>query len=409
MKIQKISLKQLYTFFIIFYPFLNIYKSPIKFINLSSFIILILIVFLIISKNFKSKIYKNDYVVFLFLLALFLFFLTILSILIFQRVNILSVVGRYFFLFFYIFLLRLTYDFFDVDLGIKVIRKLSVIACFTLIFQILFFYFFGILLKVYVPFLKLNPGLKGALELLYSNIKNVNKFRPYTLLGEPSHFAYYISISLAVLLFLDKNITSKKFKFVLGLYSVSLILSTSGTGIYLLVIIIIFYISNNFNKKNLKLLLNSIIIFSLMFIFYRSHIIYSFSRIIISSSRYLSFLVYFKELSPIHKLIGIGAGNSSIYFENSIKNLNSTFMSGVGRIFVESGFFGGVAFLLIFIYLLKKSTKQSRIFVIIFIFLNFIEVTFFNIYMVLLMVWPTLEHHKKLLLKNKFIERKWRR
>ncbi|MCM3693200.1 O-antigen polymerase [Neobacillus niacini] len=391
---SKALLEKLYTIFLICYPLLSVYKSPVSSINLPNLFMIVILISLLITKRIKIQLSVGNTVNFLYIFAGICLFLALISSLITQEYSMISIFGRFTLFILYIIILSVSRTVLDFELAIRLVKVISIVGCISLLIQIIAYYTLNLNIHMYLPFLPLTDGMSKSINnLIYENYSTIVIYRPMTVFGEPSHFAYYVVMALAVLLFIDKKVKKRNKLFLGLLYSIALVLSTSGTGAYLMVLIWTIYLLNNKKNRAKNLIIVFVFIFMTLTFMYISgntfeYFNYAFSRLTISSSRMFSFLNYLGEMDFGLQLIGSGMGNSSIYFKEMNDDAVSSFMSSFGRIFVESGYIGILIFMGILIMLYINTRRNMRIFVFIFIIGCLIESTIFSIYLPLYLIWP---------------------
>lgn len=160
-------------------------------------------------------------------------------------------------------------------------------------------------------------GLEDGYLYQLITIGNITMQRLQSLTGEPSFFAFTILPYFIYALQKKSNI------FVIILFAISLILSTSTTAYIGLAILGIYYlVSFKKNLRNIKSILFFIIIMSLIYIFFMQYINDIFKFMIIDKivnpdmnvssidriERFLYNIDYWMNLDIFHEMIGIGFG-----------------------------------------------------------------------------------------------------
>lgn len=290
-----------------------------------------------------------------------------------------KIIGRIGLLLYYYSILFMCKYFFDIKKAHKTIRIFSLIIIICTALQLILYYSTGIILQLYIP------GLDTTIEGL-ENVQVIDSgfFRPKSIFNEPSHIAYYLSLGLMVELFCAKALN----KIWAIIYSVGLVLSVSGTGIIMLIIIwCLFLLSNHQTKVFFEILIGVILGVA---IFHRIGLIddisYSIGRVSTDSNRISGYTVLYSQLNEVERLFGIGMGNSTIRF-SSYFEYHSSFMSGFGRTVVEGGLVSAVIYSGCYLHLLIKKRFPDKAFVVLFIIMNFIENTMFGIYFPLILAW----------------------
>src|SRR5680860_548879 len=236
--IKTVSISKYFTFLIVIFPILTIYKSPIPEIRLSTFILILLTPLVLkgVSKknNIGSKVGKKFIVFFFYIL-----FSTLLSILFLVEdfdINLIALRVTKFILLPTLVLLIINKKYFNLRYGLQLLEKITLIASVFLIFQTIIFYSTGILISgVIKPFLEYDAyATHDYLEMA------LPFYRPTSFFAEPSHFCYFAIVGLIYSLwgFIDKP---KKIIYAL-IISLAILLSTSGQGLVLLIFCWTFYV-----------------------------------------------------------------------------------------------------------------------------------------------------------------------
>lgn len=230
-------------------PALQMYASPIPILTLPEFILILLLVFIILFVKIKFEYNKLD------LFLPFLFFLLILviyySVFYFVTKEYLyfDSAGTFIHLaFVYIVCYLFASDFFDKKFAIKFIKYSSLFFCIYGAAQIFCAKVFNFYLFNNFPFLPSMDGIgHTTYESMVQSVKDGYTFRPCSLFREPAHYAAYVSLAL-LLTFLQKK--KKIFDWVLiGIFTISIALSLSTTGIASLALIYILYFIKIFVEK----------------------------------------------------------------------------------------------------------------------------------------------------------------
>ncbi len=210
--------------------------------------------------------------------------------------------------------------FLDVNTLTESVKLISLIGSIFIVFQAIMYNAFGVIVKGYLPFLKLytqeyaNMDYEGIYELF-------NLYRPTSFFLEPAHYARYCIIG--IILYLFSKSTNKKTFLYAAICAAGIIISTSAQGYFLLgvmVVIFIFTKLKTLRPQTFKLVL-------LLFVLIMPFAVIALLQIPLISStieRTLSgnffdntsatgarlggFVSYF-NLPIINKLIGTGFGN----------------------------------------------------------------------------------------------------
>lgn len=382
-------IKKLYTTFLILYPILNLYEG---FLGLSLSMAILVPILLLGLIFYKGRNQETDKTI-IIPLIIYLFVIittTLISLLIGSDFNITTIIFRIILFVFFIMLVYTTKYLFDINYGFKLIIFSSLLFSILLWIQISFFYIFGNVIQFYLPFFKLTSE---QAEFIIISIGNISIYRPKSVFLEPSQFAFFTSYGLTVLLFVKSKITNY-YKFLIALFlTVSLFASTAGTGFVLACIIWFYYLAKIYYEKNSRKI--PIIIFTLLIIsailLSNDYFTYSIGRLTISQSRVTSFIGYFNHLNVWFKFTGVGIGNYINYIEsNLLVNNITTFISGIGFIFIENGYIGFLLFSIISFNLYLKTSRNYKVFIALFFLTNIFAVTIYNIYFVLYLIWPVI-------------------
>ncbi len=249
----------------------------------------------------------------------------------------------------YLLFIAFYLKFFNVKLGYKIFKFFTIFASLFVYIQVITMKFFNYYLFGYIPFLPL--VIKDHVQTLSNRfyvLENLN--RPYSIFEEPSHFALYVTLFIALALF--SNIKKEK-NITIVFIIVAVFLSVSYTGILLILILLIlklvlhFKKYNNIAKINLKVLLVGTLslALTLIVIFYYTNIFSRFNyalnnRIKPSFSNFFSIFS-----SKIDYIIGIGMSDLDLYYP------------AITRTFI---YFGLIGFLVLYSYILYHITVKKK-------------------------------------------------
>lgn len=358
-----IFLSRIYTFLIVAYPILGLYKSIIIDITFADFLLLLLFPFLLFSLYFyKRKTLFHD-IISVNLLILFIYVLLHVLVQMFFYFNnnlILSTLRYMFYLFNISFLIK---TFFDIKFATKILKVTTVISSIFLIIQYILYKF----LNIYIYGSLIQFQINGSQIREYIGLYNKgNYIRMSSFFSEPSHFAIYS------VLFLLINLNQKKLYFkdyiISFIVSLAILLSESSTGIILLFFIwIMFFLNKIFRSKSNKLLIFGLS--SIPFIaFINSNSFNIFLNRTFSDNglgnaamrRFESFSLYYNIF---------GRNTWEILFGKGMINLNK-YLPGIVRITYFYGIIGSLIFLLVFTNLYIKKNKLKRKIIFVFLILN---------------------------------------
>ncbi|WP_220493644.1 hypothetical protein, partial [Pseudoalteromonas sp. SR41-8] len=222
--------------------------------------------------------------------------------------------------FFYILIIVFVCDkhflyFFGLRIFLVISGALSIYG----LMQYVYFMFSGIALPWYLPFLEIKYGN----ELIENSSYYFSEFgyRFSSLFSEPAHFSQYIGLALLLLVLQEKVIFSKRFdSSLMFLLAISLLLSASGTGFALLILVFIAF-------TKVRILQNKSILGLLFFIYISipaiAFVLLNFST---GFERMTSFSdvssIYIRVIRPysvyfdmpvLQMIFGVGYGNYSEY------------------------------------------------------------------------------------------------
>lgn len=249
------KLSILFTLTIILYPILGAYASPISTLSVGDIVEIVLIPFMIMV-YIKNKVKIKELINIPFsILAIYTVLQILISMLILNNEfsYYLSAVRM---LFYYIILAMFTKYFFDKNKALKIYRFTALFAAIFCIIQVVSLKLFGIFIQGTIPGLPLRTEYLTNYNInMVNGGINASYNRPRSIFTEPSHFAIYVSLYLAIILL---NNSEKKRRDIL-ITTVSLLLSGSGTAIILCAIIYVIYFFKNLKKMSKKFIIAIII------------------------------------------------------------------------------------------------------------------------------------------------------
>lgn len=320
-----------------------------------------------------------DNKIFMAILPLLALILCSIISLLYEPCNYLGMLGRILFVIFYSFILIQARVHFKYEIARKTLMASCVAVVIGLMAQLTAYYLTGMTFNLFIP------GLKTTIEGLgESHIIDNGFYRPKSLFNESSHAAYFVSVGLLIVLFY-----SKEPKPLMELFlTLGLLLSVSGTGIMLSIIIWGVYLSTR--KKSMAVmyvLLSMIVLFIIVTMLdLHQQVIYSFERIFLDGDRVTGLGFYFKDLNLIERIFGVGMGNVterfSFYFTE-----HSSFMNGFGRTLIEGGIFSMIIFLLCYSFLILRTKFPQKAPIILFFVLNFADNIYFGSFFTFILAW----------------------
>lgn len=234
-------LVKIYTILIIFYPILGIYSSGISTLSIADVLLLAIFVLGIVQLNRNKRFNINrewlSYLLFVIFHTLIISFFIVdfrSSFMTFLRYAVYMVSIVFF-----------VPNLFDRSTGIATLRVSSYIVSIFAIIQAIGIYIFHRYIPGVIPFLKISRE-----ELLsYGSNYSSGILRIRSLFAEPAHLAAYLTICLAVCLFVDAH---KRNWVEAAVISIALLLSVSSTAYFMLLFVwvgyIVFYFIRNKNR-----------------------------------------------------------------------------------------------------------------------------------------------------------------
>lgn len=353
---MKINVRRIYTIIVVFFPLLSIYVSPVSGVDLGTLLFCGIGVFVFFENFNKIKIQKE-----LLLLLFYTLSITIFSLASFTlyspKVSILMRVFRFLILLFIFSFCNERY--FNFKYGLRLLQKITIIASIYLIIQSSVYSVTGYILPKFIPGL---TRLKGIVDNRILS-EYANFYRPTSFFLEPSSFVYFSALMLVCSLFINSSFLIKKRTLTAILITVAMILSTSGQGFIVVVVVwgywIILLIRKN--QKRLKMYKRRIFLF-LPFIFIwviQSEIIKKIlGRIFVKDLEAMSAVDaraggydMFNQLPVVRKIIGVGFGNlpDNIYF------------SSIADILFTLGIVGLIIIFCFYFKLFRKGEKFQKL------------------------------------------------
>lgn len=276
----------------------------------------------------------------------------------------------------------------------KYLQNAAVLASAGLLLQIALYFVLGFYPPLVIPNLPLATG-DSARELF---IQYMAEDRPASFFLEPSNYAYYAVMGLALAL-LDSNGLKRNTKRILFL-TITLIMSRSGSAYTLMSLVYIMYIFAY--KKLIPTKIRSRIVIVLFLLPFGYYSLSSFEIVkgltaranefklddeqsAENSSGYLRIFrgfIVFNELDAGEKFVGIGHSNveqfkkthTSLMVDMNITDDEGLYLNGLSQIIIFCGFVGGGLFVLLLLPYFKN--KKSRFFVLLLLVLSAISSTY---------------------------------
>lgn len=388
------NIRYLWTFLLVTFPVFRVYASGFTAsFNLAELMITLLMFFCFILYGQKILFCLTKFEATLFIVLLIVLIINAADRVLVSQYTVNGVLLRLCKWMFYYVIFLFQLKLFDLGIGIKIFKYTGLFVCILMWIQIICYKFFGAILTMKIPFLKINAWQQEYLQFDY---KGVNIFRPYSVFQEPSHVVYYISLILCLVLFVEKN----KYKYVWAfLFTISLAASTSTTAFVFLGIIWGWFILGLVKSKKVKnyyliIFLGICLLFGFIVLMRTSFAEYVLDKLLNGTSRTNSFLKYFLMLPCEYRILGIGMGNEAYYFEHALQS-ELGFVNGFGYLLLSIGVIGCIIYVLQLMYYFFKSRFNVKIFIVLYVLLLSIDVVFRDIYFVLYMSIPLIMYYKK--------------
>lgn len=377
---SKLTLKKIFTIFVILLPFLYQYKSPIAVISLGEFILIPFMIYFCV-KNFSTKLVLKQFNGLYTYLLCALFFNLIASLQSYYVYSeFITILAR---IIYYSILIYISYNNFDFKYGIKVLINFSIFFSLYAIIQTIAYHVVDVILPTVVNPKWVFAGEESGNRLNYA-LYYKWMYRASSLFLEPGYYISYAAPALVALLHLKdydkKNMISSI------IISVGFILSTSSAGIVILGISWGTYIFKDLLYKKTIFKTKKIIVI-LLFLIISIVILTSplsdklINRLVSGGSfnnRITRTYILFENTNLFQKFFGVGINNVAnfvvhtqaytIYDEDNLNYVSSY----IGTL-LSSGIFTFIFYNIYFIVSFLKNKKMfTRLLIIIFLFYNFI-------------------------------------
>lgn len=352
-------MKKAYTLLTVLLPILGVYASPISWFDLGTFLVIIFAIFCLFDKNAIIKISP-----FLSVLLVYTILTTGLNLMLPNSTKYsgeFSIIMRMVrFVVMLVVMLGIGYTtYFDFDLTMKYLRRVTLIVGAYAILQLLFFYTTGLkLINVFGPTKQgiMFDSMLGEYETTY---------RPPSLFLEPSSVAYYVMPYLCYALFhkyIDQKDKKQSYIYA-AIISVGVLCTTSGQGVlcvFALWIIWLFYylITNKIQKG---LIVAIVFIIAAFVVLSNERVVFTLERIFFTDDSALSavdarYQGYdaFGRLSTLFQIIGTGYGNYS----------EKIYYSSFADILFCTGIIGCILVLLLYGNIFRKGAVYQKVLVV---------------------------------------------
>lgn len=332
-------------------PIISLYASPIRGLNLSDIFILISIVGLVVKRGTHLRLIRLDLIyITVVLFALLNLFVTAAFIRPVEIVDILLRTMRYIVFFVLVILHEKRAELREV--AFKYFRFFSITGTLLIILQNVVFRVFGYYIPGFVPFIPLsNPtGINEQIENIY-----VMGGRPYSFFAEPSAYAVYVAVYLAVEMFYYNNMKGIQ-KYYKWLLTFGLLLSGSTTAVILSAVLWVLYFKIN-GAKNLRkdMIFIVFLVPVAAVVLFRSSSFQSMLLRVANGStvvdRFEGFRVLREDMPIFNIIFGHGMND----------NVTAYYLSDLPRLYYYWGAVGVLFMAIILINIFRKSDKISRI------------------------------------------------
>lgn len=344
---------KLFTFVIAVFPILNVYtvfEQPLG--DIALVISITLLIFQINKK--KIRIQWQFLLMCFYILIDFLFRYIVHDMSAFTTNRVLHNI------FYYLIIAFFIKNYFNIDFGIKILRRMSLFATAYIYLQQIIMTFSGYYLPGTLPFLSL-----GREDLLFYNLYATQAtFRPRSIFTEPASFCAYVGLYLTISLVIYKNKQINwKNMFEWIFISGGLLISRSGNGFVILIILWGLYLFNGgyLIKRNLVFIFLIFIIVLFLWNKQAFNDVFVHIRMGGFEGRFSNMFYPFQEMKSIFYLF-FGNGMSLI--------TNSIYMPGFSVVIYYYGIVGMLFWLFMYLLIFKKGDSINRRVLILFLVLN---------------------------------------
>lgn len=345
------------------------------------YLVICLLIYIIIQKKFKISKFDISLIIFLIFIVISHF----LNILLNNDLAIFEIITRTLKLYFYLIMgISILPRLVCFKSLIKSYKYFAILATLFLMLQFFIYHTTGLYLNGIIPFIELvNPGYNYEPILLSGKFLRASGF-----FTEPGYYAQFILPYIVMLLFYSdhENINTNNKLLILIFLLLGVLLSSSGQGIFISIIILFIYFINYIyvNKllkwSHISFIILSIIVFIIVYSTtnFFSYFIerYKFSPFSSTGIRIFRGVSIFNNLPAHYQLVGIGYGNIGNYvIRNSITtpfDIFSTaeYVSSLTNVLISTGLIGLIVFTSIFfIRFLFSSQLYTKILIIVLIIL----------------------------------------
>lgn len=367
--------KKNFTYLIVLFPLLSVYFCGIATLTIADILLILLLPFLFLELYRGNNSKKMSF-----------FFITLIYYMILQLLincgtgsaNSESALTTLRLILYYFIIGLFMKEFFDIKLGFKIYKKVSVIASIYYIIQFILLKVFNIFISGTLPFFKTSVDNYNTIMSNHAWTSSAYA-RPRSFFSEPSHFAIYVALCLALLLY-KKNKNDLKYILII---TIAMLLSGSGMAIILSVIIYGITFVKNLNKISKRTimitLIGVILAIPIGAVYLKSesfNIFYNrtFVQRDSTEGRFGNFAEAFKKKKSTKEII-FGEG---VYKIEDVEGQD--YITSIPRIYTYFGIVGSLFFVFTAIYNLKKLSGMNRISWIILLAISFAgEILFHNL------------------------------
>lgn len=243
-----------------------------------------------------------------------------------------------------------------------------VLSCFILV-QYLVYILTGYFIPGLLAGLPINNGGESG-AALYEHSLYLASFRgfvrPHGFLAEPAHASQYLFICITTLI-CSKNILLKKKILLVLLFSAAIIATQSTTGIVLLGLVWILFLSIERKLSVCRLPLALLFTTAALYVLFSGYAsnLSAIERVVnivngseidgSSNVRLNNGIKLFSDLPFVFKIFGTGAGLSEFAFSSFGLRDTSTYMNALAGIFFNTGLIGGVIWIVSLVIMFVKS------------------------------------------------------
>jgi hypothetical protein len=373
------ALRNFYTVLFVICPILNCYDGPTGLIRLSLFLLFSVTILYFIGKVGKPLKLNKQVRAYLYLTYIFMF-LSFVSFIYSNDVQLISIIGRTTILILSIITIYVSSQLIVRDKLVSLLKVLSILVILFTAIQVIWLYLTGDTLSGHIPWLEVHN--EQTKVILYS-VGDSIIYRPTSFFLEPSQIGLFLGMALSVILFLPGRGEKDQGLMYIALFLFGAIISTSATAVGLVLANLMMFLWEKQQKSGAAKMILFWFIF-IVFCFFISLIydeIYVFSRFMESNSRFTTFLTYFNELDAFQQLIGTGIGNNVHYFANTL-DMDWGFVSGFGLLLLQFGYVGLTSTIITYLYLIKITSKKFRPFLVLYIVAMSFENLLYGFWMV---------------------------